>query len=82
MKRTTYRTQTDDRFTYKTRLGSGEWTVSDVDTLLILGYARQNGSRLRERSWTWRTPAGLEGKTGSRRWAAEALARTTAEAGR
>jgi hypothetical protein len=54
-----------------------EWNVyADTGTEQpMLGTARANGSRLRERSWTWRATDGTEGKTSTRRTAAEALAR-------
>jgi len=85
MTRTTYRTQADDRFTYRTRVGSGEWAVHVESTVpearTLVGYVRKNGSRLRERSWTWTTAdRSAEGKSGSRRWAAESLARAAGRA--
>ena len=46
-----------------------------------LGFAWANGSRIRERSWNYRTAQGIEGRASSRQSAAEAMVRRAAKAG-
>jgi hypothetical protein len=69
-------TQTRDGYTFTKRTGNRSltWTVAPAeDPATRLGTVRPNGSRLRERSWTWTATDGTEGKSATRRNAADAL---------
>lgn len=54
--------------------GAYQWRIYSPDGAFV-GYARQNGSRLRSRSWDYSAPDGSHGRSSSLRFAAEALVR-------
>lgn len=59
------------------KVGRIEWRVY-VDGQSV-GLTWGNGSRMRERSWDYKATDGERGRTGSRRAAAELLARRAAK---